>query len=270
MYRAKARGRQQFALFDETLRHEALQRLELERELRRAIAQGEFEPWYQPIVGLVDGRVLGYEALLRWRLPDGRVRTPFEFLGAAEDAGLLATIDWAMYDAVCRDLATLTPVEAYVSLNLSPRLLVAPDFATRFLDLLARHGLSGQRLCLEVTEGALIERPDLAKAQMATLAQAGVRLVIDDFGTGYSSLSYLPMFPLSGLKIDRSFALQLGPESGAGSRPIIRAIVAMASSLGLDVVSEGIETEEQRQAMYALGVRRAQGYLFGKPAPLPR
>lgn len=268
MYRAKAYGRKQYALFDEALRHEALQRLELERELRRALENNEFEPFYQPIVSLVNGAVLGYEALLRWRLPDGHYRPPLAFLPVAEEAGLLESIDWGMYRAACRDLAVLQPADAYVSLNLSPRLLAASDFAERFIALLDEHGVPGARICLEVTEGALIERPDLARAQMEQLARVGIKLVIDDFGTGYSSLSYLQMFPLSGLKIDRSFAVQLDAGGGAGSRPIIRAIVAMASSLDLTVVSEGIETEEQRQALYALGVRRAQGYLFGKPQPL--
>ena len=270
MYRAKADGRKRYALFDEDLRHVAQQRLELEREMRRAMVHHEFEPYYQPIVSIANGAVLGYEALLRWHRPDGTVRAPGAFLSLAEETGMIEEIDWRMYAGAIGDLVHLTPSHAYVSVNLSPRHLLAPDFATRFLTLVADQGAHPSRVCVEVTEGALIDRKDLARAALETLHRAGVRIMLDDFGTGYSALSYLQHFPLHGLKIDRSFAtaLESGAESRGGSRPIIRAIVAMAASLELEVVSEGIETEEQRKALWTLGIRQGQGYHFGRPAPL--
>ncbi|MGL6291795.1 MAG: putative bifunctional diguanylate cyclase/phosphodiesterase [Silanimonas sp.] len=270
MYRAKANGRKRYALFDEDLRHLAQQRLELEREMRRAMVQNEFEPFYQPIVSIANGAVLGYEALLRWHRPDGTLRAPGTFLGLAEETGMIEEIDWRMYAGALGDLMRLTPSHAYVSVNLSPRHLLAPDFATRFLALVRDQRAQPSRVCVEVTEGALIDRKDLARAALETLHRAGVRIMLDDFGTGYSALSYLQHFPLHGLKIDRSFASALdgGGEARSGSRPIIRAIVAMAASLELEVVSEGIETEEQRKALWTLGIRQGQGYHFGRPAPL--
>ncbi len=270
MYRAKADGRKRYALFDEDLRHLAQQRLELEREMRRAMVHHEFMPHYQPIVSIANGAVLGYEALLRWHRPDGALRAPGAFLGLAEETGMIEEIDWRMYASAIGDLVRLTPSHAYVSVNLSPRHLLAPDFATRFLALVSEQRAHPSRVCVEVTEGALIDRKDLARAALETLHRAGVRIMLDDFGTGYSALSYLQHFPLHGLKIDRSFATALedGAEARGGSRPIIRAIVAMAASLELEVVSEGIETEEQRKCLWTLGIRQGQGYHFGRPAPL--
>ncbi len=270
MYRAKADGRKRYALFDENLRHLALQRLELEGEMRRAMVHNEFEPFYQPIVSVSNGAILGYEALLRWRRPDGQLRAPGAFLSLAEETGMIEEIDWRMYARALIDLATITPAHAYVSVNLSPRHLLAPDFAERFLALVEAQQAKPSRVCVEVTEGALIDQKDLARATLETLHRAGVRIMLDDFGTGYSALSYLQHFPLHGLKIDRSFAVALdgGGNTRSGSRPIVRAIVAMASSLELEVVSEGIETEEQRAALWTLGIRQGQGYHFGRPAPL--
>ena len=271
MYRAKADGRKRYALFDEDLRHVAQQRLELESEMHRAIVQDEFEPYYQPIVSVANGAILGFEALLRWRRPDGQVRPPGAFLGLAEETGMIEAIDWRMYECALADLSRIRPAHAYVSVNLSPRHLLAPDFAHRFLALVAKQRAQPGRVCVEVTEGALIDRKDVARAALETLHRAGIRIMLDDFGTGYSALSYLQHFPLHGLKIDRSFAVALdgGGATRSGSRPIIRAIVAMASSLDLEVVSEGIETEDQRQALWTLGIRQGQGYHFGRPAPLP-
>ena len=269
MYRAKAEGRKRYALFDEHLRQFAQQRLELEGELRRGLAQDEFEPHYQPIVNIGNGTVLGYEALLRWRQSDGSVRVPGQFLGLAEETGLIESIDWRMYAMALRDLAVIVPAQAYVSVNLSPRHLLVPDFAERFLALIDAQGARPSRVCVEVTEGALIDRKDLARAALERLHSAGVRILLDDFGTGYSALSYLQAFPLHGLKIDRSFATTLegsGPRSGA--QAILRAILAMARSLELEVIGEGIETDPQRSVLWTLGLRHGQGYHFGRPAPL--
>lgn len=269
MYRAKAEGRKRYALFDEGLRQFAQQRLELEGELRRGLARHEFEPHYQPIVDLHAGTILGFEALLRWCTGDGGLRLPGQFLGLAEETGLIESIDWRMYAMALRDLAEIAPASAYVSVNLSPRHLLAPDFAERFLALVEAQGARPSRICVEVTEGALIDRTDLARSALEQLHRAGVRILLDDFGTGYSALSYLQAFPLHGLKIDRSFAAALdGDKKRGGSGAILRAILAMAGSLALEVVGEGIETETQHRQLRALGLCQGQGYHFGRPAPL--
>ena len=268
MYRAKAAGRQRFALFDEGLHEDALRQLELEGDLRRAVQRAEFEPYYQPIVRLSDGAVVGYEALMRWLNPERGCVEPAYFLETAEETGTLSQIDWQIYDHVCCDIRALSARGAYVTINVSPRHLRAHAFSERLLALLASHEVDPSRLRLEVTEGALLENPDQVQLCLGQLRAAGVQTLLDDFGTGFSSLSYLHRFPLQGLKIDRSFvaALQYG-ESG-GSTAIVRAIRLMADSLGLEVVAEGIETEEQRQQLRLLGLTLGQGFLFARPASM--
>jgi diguanylate cyclase (GGDEF)-like protein len=268
MYRAKAAGRQRFALFDEGLREDALRQLELEGDLRRAVQRTEFEPWYQPIVRLSDGAVVGYEALMRWMNPERGALEPADFLGTAEETGMLSQIDWQIYDQVCCDIRTLGASGAYVTINVSPRHLRANGFSERLLALLASHDVKPSLLRLEITEGALLENPDQVQLSLGQLRAAGVQTLLDDFGTGFSSLSYLHRFPLHGLKIDRSFvaALQYG-ESG-GSTAIVRAIRLLADSLGLEVVAEGIESEEQRQQLRLLGLTLGQGYLFSRPTSM--
>ncbi len=268
MYRAKAAGRQRFALFDEGLHEDALRQLELEGDLRRGVQRAEFEPYYQPIVRLSDGAVVGYEALMRWLNPERGCVEPAGFLLTAEETGTLPQIDWQIYDQVCCDVRMLGADGRYVSINVSPRHLRAHGFSERLLALLASHEVNPALLRLEVTEGALLENPDQVQLCLGQLRSAGIKTLLDDFGTGFSSLSYLHRFPLQGLKIDRSFvaALQYG-ESG-GSTAIVRAIRLLADSLGLEVVAEGIETEEQRQQLRLLGLTLGQGYLFARPASM--
>ena len=268
MYRAKAAGRQRFALFDQGLHEDALKQLELEGDLRRAVQRAEFEPFYQPIVRLSDGAVVGYEALMRWLSPERGCLEPAAFLETAEETGTLSQVDWQIYDHVCCDIRALSAHGAYVTINVSPRHLRAHAFSERLLALLASHEVDPACLRLEVTEGALLENPEQVQLCLGQLRAAGVQTLLDDFGTGFSSLSYLHRFPLQGLKVDRSFvaALQYG-ESG-GSTAIVRAIRLMADSLGLEVVAEGIETEEQRQQLRLLGLSLGQGFLFARPAPL--
>ncbi len=268
MYRAKAAGRQRFALFDEGLHEDALRQLELEGDLRRGVQRAEFEPYYQPIVRLSDGAVVGYEALMRWLNPERGCVEPAGFLLTAEETGTLPQIDWQIYDQVCCDVRSLGADGRYVSINVSPRHLRAHGFSERLLALLASHEVNPALLRLEVTEGALLENPDQVQLCLAQLRTAGIKTLLDDFGTGFSSLSYLHRFPLQGLKIDRSFvaALQYG-ESG-GSTAIVRAIRLLADSLGLEVIAEGIETEEQRQQLRLLGLTLGQGYLFARPASM--
>ena len=268
MYRAKAAGRQRFALFDEGLREDALRQLELEGDLRRAVQRTEFEPYYQPIVRLSDGAVVGYEALMRWLNPERGCVEPADFLNTAEETGTLPQIDWQIYDHVCCDIRALGAKGAYVTINVSPRHLRAQGFSERLLALLASHDVRPNLLRLEVTEGALLENPDQVQLCLAQLRSAGVQTLLDDFGTGFSSLSYLHRFPLHGLKIDRSFVAALQSGESGGSTAIVRAIRLLADSLGLEVVAEGIETEEQRQQLRLLGVTLGQGYLFARPASM--
>ncbi len=268
MYRAKAAGRQRFALFDEGLHEDALRQLELEGDLRRAVQRAEFEPYYQPIVRLSDGAVVGYEALMRWLNPERGCVEPAGFLVTAEETGTLPQIDWQIYDQVCCDVRTLGADGRYVTINVSPRHLRAHGFSERLLALLASHEVEPSLLRLEVTEGALLENPDQVQICLGQLRAAGIQTLLDDFGTGFSSLSYLHRFPLQGLKIDRSFVAALKYGESGGSTAIVRAIRLLADSLGLEVVAEGIETEEQRQQLRLLGLTLGQGYLFAHPASM--
>ncbi len=266
MYRAKGAGRQRYAIFDEHLHEAALKLLELEGDLRRALQRQEFVPHYQPILGLGDGRLVGFEALMRWKHPLRGLSTPGNFLGVAEETGSLELMDWQIYERVCRDIPRLSQAGAYTTLNVSPRHLRAPDFDRRLLELMSRHGVRPASLRLEVTEGALMEQPELVQSCLGRLREAGVLTLLDDFGTGYSSLSYLHRFPLHGLKIDRGFVHELRSGESGGSTAIVRAIRLLADSLGLEVIAEGIETEAQRAQLQALGLAQGQGYLFCKPA----
>ncbi|TNJ33093.1 GGDEF domain-containing protein [Arenimonas terrae] len=266
MYRAKATGRQRYALFDEHLHEAALKLLELEGDLRRALQRQEFEPHYQPIISLADGGLVGFEALMRWHHPVRGLSAPGDFIGIAEETGSLEHMDWQVYELVCRDTKRLSARNAYITLNVSPRHLRAPDFESRLLEMMARHAVKPAHLRLEVTEGALLEQPEQVQACLGRLREAGVLTLLDDFGTGYSSLSYLHRFPLHGLKIDRSFVAELRSGESGGSTAIVRAIRLLADSLGLEVIAEGIETEEQRYQLRLLGLSLGQGYLFSRPA----
>lgn len=268
MYRAKASGRKRHALFDEGLHEIALKTLDLENDLRRALHRHEFQPFYQPIAQLIDGKVIGFEALMRWNHPERGVLVPEEFLGVAEETGNLEAMDWQIYEQVCIDLGALVVAGAYVTLNVSPVHLRDKTFAERFLALMDRHNVKPHNLRLEVTEGALLEDPEQVSSCLLVLKKLGVNTLLDDFGTGYSSLSYLHRFPLMGLKIDRSFVSALREGEAGGSTAIVRAIRLMADSLGLDVIAEGIESEDQRQQLRLLGLTLGQGYLFARPASL--
>ena len=268
MYRAKAHGRQRFELFDERLHQEALQLLDMESDLRHAIQRREFEPHFQPIVDLRDCRIVGFESLLRWRHPQRGLLLPGDFLKVAEDNGSIEQIDWLMLAATCRDIPALQLDGRYVTLNVSPRRFRSPTLARQLLDELAVHDVPASCVRIEVTEDALLENPDQVFATLDTLQRAGVLAALDDFGTGYSSLSYLHRFPLHALKIDRSFVSELKPtQAGGGSEAVVRAVLALAGTLGLEVIAEGIETEAQRDLLLELGCTRGQGFLFSHARP---
>ena len=268
MYRAKAAGRHRVELFDEKLHQEALRVLDLEGDLRRALARNEFEPHFHAIVDLIDENVVGYEALLRWRHPERGLILPGDFLEVADDTACSEQIDWQMFDQVCSQIQSLAVGEQYVAINVSPRHFRSSDFLRRILDRTIAYGVPPHRLRIEITEGALLENPLDIREALTQLRQQGILASLDDFGTGYSSLSYLHQFPIHALKIDRSFVADLRPGLPRGNTAIVRAILALARSLNIEVVAEGIETSAQREALLELGCRYGQGFLFAHPRPL--
>lgn len=269
MYRAKAAGRNTSETFDAGLRLEALRVLDLESDLRRSLSRGDFQPFFQPIVGLDDGRIVAYEALLRWHHPSRGLLLPGSFLPVAQDSGLIEHIDWQVFEQAIAAIPDLCPGEGYICINVSPRHLHSRAFVPRLQELLAKAGADGRQLRVELTEGALLEGSESVHHSLAQLRQAGIVAQIDDFGTGYSALSYLHRFPIGALKIDRSFVAGLAAEvATSGRSAVVGAILAMARSLGLEVIAEGIETPAQRELLMKLGCRLGQGYLFGHPVPL--
>ena len=266
MYRAKACGRDRSERFDEAMRAEATRLLDLEADLRRAILQDAFEPYFQPIVRLADGVVIGHEALLRWRHELHGMLPPSEFIGVGEDTGLIEQVDWLMYRKVIGMMSSRYPT-GYVSINVSPRHFRAGDFAERLLQLVDDAGADARRLRIEITEVALLDDAPRALRMLNTLRERGVLAMLDDFGTGFSALSYLHRFPIRALKIDQSFVQGLGSDLHAESLALVRAILALAATLGIDAVAEGIETQAQRDMLGELGCQYGQGYLYGRPAP---
>ncbi|HEV2608404.1 MAG TPA: EAL domain-containing protein, partial [Xanthomonadaceae bacterium] len=268
MYRAKNKGRNRYELFDEALRFEALRVHDLESDLRRAIANNDFVPYFQPIVRLSDRSTIGYEALLRWRHEERGVLLPLDFLAVAEDSGLIEQIDWLMFEETCRRFKAIIGNSQYVSINVSPRHFRTPDLAPRLLALAHHHGIEPGRLRIELTEGALLDNSQSVLNTLEQLRDGGISAQLDDFGTGYSALSYLHRFPMKALKIDRSFIADLVLPEGVGSEVVVRAILALAKSLDIDVVGEGIETDEQCAMLAKLGCKYGQGFLFAHPMPV--
>ncbi|MDQ3288078.1 MAG: EAL domain-containing protein [Pseudomonadota bacterium] len=267
LYRAKSAGRQRFVLFEDSLEKSAMDVLEIERELRAALVKGEFRPYFQPLVRLDDASIVGYEALIRWQHPQRGLLLPGDFLGVAEDSGLIEAIDWQMYRMACEAGRALVRNGGFLTLNISPRHFQNADFDERLLRLAEEAGYPASQLRIEVTEGTLLGDPEAVARILERLRASCVEAALDDFGTGYSSFGYVQRFPLKMIKIDRSFVEPLGRASSQRSSAIVSAILALAQSLGLEVVAEGIETEAQRQALAAMGCVHAQGYLFGRPHP---
>ena len=268
MYRAKEAGGGRYAVFDSAMHQGALERLRLETELRRAVERHEFRLWYQPIVSLAEQRVVGVEALVRWQHPDRGLLEPGAFLRVAEELGVLATVDqWALGEA-CRQGQLWRrehPAcdELTVSVNLSAKAFGSESLVPLVTEVLEATGFPARGLRLEITESVAISDPDRVRSVLEELRTLGVRVSLDDFGTGYCSLSYLQQFKVDTLKIDRSFVARIGEEHGHGE--IIRLIVGLAHTLGLDVVAEGTETLAQVEYLAALGCGYGQGYYFARP-----
>jgi diguanylate cyclase (GGDEF)-like protein len=263
MYNAKDGGRHRAAMFDERLRREALSLLDMESDLRHALSRNEFVPFYQPIVELADGRVAGYEALLRWHHPQRGLLLPQDFLLIAEDCGCAEAIDWHIFEQVCRQGMKLIGADGFISINVSGRHFRSPDLDQKLLALFERYAVPTHCIRIEVTERALLENPNQVKQMLQNLRSHGVGIALDDFGTGYSSLSYLHQYPFETLKIDRSFITELpSGDEETQSLALVRGIQVLADSLQMKVIAEGIEDESQRVALMKVGCRYGQGFLF--------
>jgi diguanylate cyclase (GGDEF)-like protein len=271
MYRAKASGGDRCSVFDPTMHDLAVERLQLETDLRRAIERGEFRLQYQPIVSLRDHRVIGFEALIRWQHPERGLLSPAAFLTVAEETGLITRIDhWVLREAcaqACR-WQTRFPGDspASVSVNISAQGFGQPDIVRQVANTLSETGLEPHNLRLEITESVAMADAERARTILIELKALGVRISLDDFGTGYSSLSYLQRFPVDTLKIDQSFVV--GMDQNHECREIIRTILNLAATLGLNVIAEGTETAAQVDYLERLDCRFAQGYFFSRPLPL--
>lgn len=268
MYRAKDAGRNCIAFFDDSMVEKITQRLDIETALYRALDKNELRLVHQPIVDTSLGLVVGFEALMRWDRGINGTVSPAEFIPIAEETGTIVPLgSWALLDALTQlrmwiDAGACTG-STTVSVNVSARQLHDPTFVSVVTEALSRAGVAADQLWLEVTESLMITEPTQALIALKQLNAIGVRIAIDDFGTGYSSLSLLQRFPIQRIKIDRAFVHALTADGGSHS--IVRTIVAMAESLGADVVAEGVETIEQLDILAGLDCRKAQGYLISHP-----
>ena len=270
MYAAKARGRGRLEVASHELRALLERRLLVEAALDDALAEDRLEVHYQPVVRLSDGTATGVEALVRLRQRDGRLVPPGEFIEVAERSGQIVALGTAVLDRACHEAASWRGAAAAltVAVNLSTRQLGQPDVVEQVQSSLRSSGLDPARLVLEVTESSVVEDAEAALTALTALKQLGVRTAIDDFGTGYSSFLYLKQFPVDILKIDRSFVSGMldSPDDAA----IVASIVRLGLDVGLTLVAEGVETEEQRAHLLALGCTEAQGYLFCRPVAAPQ
>jgi diguanylate cyclase (GGDEF)-like protein/PAS domain S-box-containing protein len=273
MFRVKARshGRGNYLFFDTSVREQAVSRLWLEGELRRAVDAEEFRLFYEPVYNLEDQRITGMEALIRWQHPEQGLLPPSAFVEVAEDCDLIVPIGrWVLRQA-CEQISAWNQrwdsgqAPLTMAVNLSPRQLDHGGLVKEIADSLERNGLRPDQLCLEVTETAVHEAPKAAQAVLSRISDLGVRIALDDFGTGYSSLGHLRHIPVDVLKIDRLFVNGLEQESGDSA--IVAAVVTMAHDLGKITIGEGIESTEQYEHLRALGCDQGQGHLFAEPVP---
>ena len=270
LYRAKERGRGGYEIFDEVMRSRVIEHMQTENDLRRALQREELELHYQPIVDLRDSSVVAVEALLRWRHPERGLLGPTAFIPVAEESRLIVPIGRWVLEQACKEAARWQQNDPDsrpigVAVNLSPRQLGSPDLLSHIEGALLDSGIEPSTLRLELTESTLLEDTAAVEASLQSLKALGVKLVLDDFGIGFSSLGYLKRLPLSAIKLDRSFVENLDTDSDDAA--IVQAVAQMARALEINVVAEGVETEEQLRAVEALGCGYAQGFCLSEPVP---
>ena len=264
---AKSRGQARTRVYDSSLRQSAAARLSTELALREAIEGDQLVLHFQPVVDLAQGRVVGVEALVRWEHPEDGLIMPDAFIPVSETSGLIVPLGaWVLHEA-CRSAVAWEAQgrRLDMAVNLSVRQVSHPDLLATVQSALSRSGLPAERLLVEVTETAVAEDAEAAVESLSRIAALGAAVAIDDFGTGYSSLLYLKRYPISALKIDRSFVSGLGQDSD--DHAIVASLVSLAGAVGAASIAEGIETEDQRQRLLGLGCQLAQGYLFSRPVP---
>jgi diguanylate cyclase (GGDEF)-like protein len=271
MYRAKEKGKARYQVFDRVMYDETLKIVNLENNLRLALERQEFVLHYQPIISLADNELVGFEALIRWQHPEKGFISPVEFIPIAEDTGLILAIgEWLLHEAcqqMCRwqeQFPSLPQINSLkMSVNVASQQLQEPEFIQKLDRVLEATGLDGRCLRLEITESVLIEPGGTIQDTLQQIRNRNIKLSIDDFGTGYSSLSYLSRFPIDNLKIDRSFVSRM--TSDTENYEIVRTIITLAKTLGMDAISEGVENTQQLDRLKTLGCEFGQGYLFAKP-----
>ena len=272
MYRAKALGTGRYQVFNASMHDLAVERLQLETDLRMAVKRREFLLHYQPFVCLATGKIIGFEALVRWQHPLRGLISPIKFIPVAEETGAIVPLgEWVLEEA-CRQLRLWEGMFDFdrpliMSVNLSGKQFAQPDLVERIKAILAATGLSAESLKLEITESVVMDDVESAIAVLKHMKALNVKLGIDDFGTGYSSLSYLSRFPTDTLKVDKSFVGLMEVGSEGENVAIVRTIVALAHALGMDVIAEGVETAAQLAKLRAIGCEYGQGYFFAKPLP---
>jgi EAL domain-containing protein (putative c-di-GMP-specific phosphodiesterase class I) len=265
MQRARASGIGNWMVFQPYMGEVADHRQWVESELHTAFKRGDFELHYQPQLDLAKGKIVGYEALIRWRHPERGMIAPMEFVPIAEETGMIVPIgEWVLRRA-CSD-AKLIPDDCFVAVNISPVQFMTKDFLALVKDVIRDTGIAPRRLELEVTETAMMQDRDRAAYILKELSDMGISVAVDDFGTGYSNLSYLIDFSFQKLKIDRSFVSRMEQDSNSGA--VVSTIVGLSRALGVHTIAEGVETETQATLLRAAGCEVVQGFFFGKPQPL--
>jgi diguanylate cyclase (GGDEF)-like protein len=264
LYRAKSNGRNNFCFFDVKMSQNVIERGKLEQELRDALVRGEFELWYQPWVNIISGKIVGCEALLRWRHPVRGLMNPMEFIPTAEEAGLIGRLgDWVLRRA-CRD-AVSWPWRIKLAVNLSAAQFVGGNLPDIVLSALKESGLDAKRLELEITETLIISDYERPREALRELRGHGITIALDDFGTGYSSLTHLRQLLINRIKIDKSFVAEMTTRTDCAA--IVSAVIALGNALDVGITAEGVETHDQLVVLKAAGCTEAQGYLFSRPRP---
>lgn len=269
MYKAKELGRNRFNFYSEEMNTQLIERIELEARLRNATMCNELELHYQPIYDIQNNSIIGIEALVRWRQADGSLWMPGHFIPVAEDIGIIQEIDTWVMTTACREAAELMHLSSRslrIALNVSPKQLQIPGYASFVMQQLTANQLSPSQLELDITERVIAQSDQQTQINIDDLCNLGIRLAIDDFGTGYSSLAYLQKFPFKTLKIDRSFVSQIS--ENRTTQKLVDTVITMAHGLDMEVVAEGVETKEQWRQLQAQGCDNAQGYYFNRPLSL--